>query len=149
MTDVLIIYDSNTGNTEKAAAEVLEGVKESGASAVAKKVEDVTEADLRTALAVILGSPCLHDSITGRILYFVEGLMRNVSLSGRPGAAFGSYKWSGGNLSRLEAELKSQGIRLVAPGVNSLRAPNAETARKLRALGQTVGEEALKLKKDL
>ncbi len=34
MTDVIIIYDSKSGNTAKAAAELGEGVKEAGASVV-------------------------------------------------------------------------------------------------------------------
>lgn len=146
MADVLVIYDTNTGNTEKAAAEVLEGAKASGASAVMKKVQHTTEDDLRDALAIVMGSPCIHDSITGPVLEFVESRMRNARPSGKIGAAFGSYKWNGGNLPRLEKELKQQGIRLVAPGVNSVRAPNAETIQKLRNLGRAVGEEALKLK---
>jgi NAD(P)H dehydrogenase (quinone) len=147
MTDVLIIYDSNTGNTEKAAAEVLEGAKASGASATMKKLQETTEDDLRDAAAIIIGSPCIHDSITGPVLEFVEGRLRNARVSGKIGAAFGSYKWNGGNLPRLEAEMKSQGIRLVVPGVNSHRAPNAETSEKLRRIGAVVAEDALKLRK--
>lgn len=146
MADVLIIYDSNTGNTEKAAAAVLEGVKATGASAAMKRLQETTEDDLRHAAAIILGSPCIHDSITGPVLEFVEGRLRNAGVSGKIGAAFGSYKWNGGNLPRLEAELRSRGMRLVAPGVNSHRAPNAETSEKLRRLGAAVAAEALKMK---
>jgi len=37
-------------------------------------------------------------------------------------------------------------IKLVAPGVNSLRHPDNDTAQRLREMGETVGREALKLK---
>jgi multimeric flavodoxin WrbA len=45
MTDVIIIYDSITGNTEKAAGYVLEGVKTAGASVEAKKINAVKHQD--------------------------------------------------------------------------------------------------------
>ena len=55
---VLVAYHSQTGNTEKLAKAVAEGVGESeDAEAVVRKVGEVTKADLERADAIILGSP--------------------------------------------------------------------------------------------
>lgn len=145
MVDVLIVYDTISGNTEKAAAEVLQGVKESGASVVMKKVEDTTDNDLRAASGIILGSPCINDSISGRMRDFTDEKLRDARISGKVGAAFGTYKWNGGNLRHLEKEMEYRGIRLVTAGVNSLHNPNQDTVQQLRNLGKTVGLEAKKL----
>jgi NAD(P)H dehydrogenase (quinone) len=72
MADVFIVYDTKTGNTEKAAMEILEGVRESGASAEMKKVDDVTPDDLRGAKAVVLGSPNVYNNYSGKMREFVE-----------------------------------------------------------------------------
>ncbi len=151
MVDVIIVYDTlsgnkeTAGNTEKAASEVLQGVIDSGASVTMKKVEDTTESDLREARGIILGSPCVNNSISGRMRIFTDETLRDARVSGKIGAAFGTYKWNGGNLRHLEKEMEYQGVKIVATGVNSMHHPNQEMVQKLHDLGKTVGTEAKKL----
>jgi flavorubredoxin len=146
MADVIIIYDTITGATERAAALVLEGVKASGAEGAMRKVQDVTEKEMADAKGIILGSPNVNDNYSGRMREFIDGRMRNVKLYGKVGAAFGTYKWNRENLRRLEVAMQYADVKLVATGVNALHRPTAEMDRALRALGETVGSEALKLK---
>ena len=54
---VLVAYHSQSGNTEKMAGAVAEGVHSEGATALIKKVGEVTQEDLEAADAVALGSP--------------------------------------------------------------------------------------------
>ena len=145
MVDVIIVYDTLSGNTEKAAAEVLQGVIESGVSVSMKKVEDTTETDLKEARGIILGSPCINDSISGRMRIFTDEKLRDARVSGKIGAAFGTHKWNGGNLRHLEKEMEFQGVKIVATGVNSLHNPNQDMVQKLRDLGKTVGVGVKKL----
>ncbi len=136
MPDVMIIYDSKTGNTEKAAGYVLEGVKAAGASAEVKKINKAKPEDVANAKGVIVGSYCMRDRCSMDIDSFV-GMLPPTQ---KPGAAFGSYGFSGGQLAKLEALMTKSGIRLVAPGVNALKTPDAPTAQKLRELGRKVAE---------
>lgn len=55
--NVLVVYHSQTGNTEKMAAAVAEGAQGEGVTVVLKKVAALEQADLETADAVVLGSP--------------------------------------------------------------------------------------------
>lgn len=65
---VLVVYDSLTGNTEKMAGGVVEGVKRvPGAVAHVKKVEQVVKQDLEAADAIILGCPTYYGNIPGRM----------------------------------------------------------------------------------
>jgi flavorubredoxin len=144
MADVIIIYDSKTGNTEKVATEIFEGVKESGASVEMKKVEDATVDDVKGAKGVILGSPCLNDNYSHRLRSFMEDKLVEAKPSDKVGAAFGTYKWNGGNLHKLEQDMRWMGIGLVAEGINVHRFSGQEVMAKLRELGKAVGEKAKK-----
>ncbi len=126
MPDVMIIYDSKTGNTEKAA----------GASAEVKKINKAKPEDVANAKGVIVGSYCMRDRCSMDIDSFV-GMLPPTQ---KPGAAFGSYGFSGGQLAKLEALMAKAGISLVAPGVNALKAPDEAAAQKLRELGKKVAE---------
>lgn len=147
MVDVIVVYDTISGTTEQAAEKVLAGVKRSGADGGINKVEDVTVNDLREARGIILGSPCISDNISGRMREFVAGKLKDARVSGKVGAAFGTHKWNGGNLPRLEAEMHYEGIRLVASGVNARHRSTTESDQALMALGEAVGHEVLRQKR--
>jgi len=143
MTDVIIVYDSTTGNTEKVAQEILNGVKESGASVEMKKVNEATVEDLRKAKAIILGSPNIHDTYSGPMRDFVDQKLTNSKPSGKIGAAFGTHKWNTDNVKKLEQDMRWLGMLMVAEGVNVHRRETDET-QKVREFGKKVGEEAKK-----
>jgi len=64
--DILIAYDSLTGNTERMAQAVAEGVKRvPGAVAMVKRVSEVTKEDLEAADAIVLGCPTYYANIPG------------------------------------------------------------------------------------
>jgi flavorubredoxin len=146
MADVIIVYDSKTGATERAAALILEGVKASGADGIMKKVADATEKDLLDAKGIILGSPNVNDNYSGALRYFMDDRLKNAKPIDKVGAAFGTYKWNTDNLKRLQADMENYGIRLVTSGVNALHRPQAEDEARLKALGEAVGREVLKQK---
>jgi flavorubredoxin len=139
MPDIIIIYDSKTGNTEKAAGYVLEGVLSAGVSAEVKKINKAKHEDVAGARGIIVGSYCMRDRCSMDIDSFV-GMMPAADVEKKPGAAFGSYGFSGGQLPKLEALMTKAGISLVAPGVNSLKAPDEQAAQRLRELGKKVAE---------
>jgi len=92
---VLIVYYSQTGNTEKMARAIEEGAK----SVVGINVEVkyfVKPEELEEADAIIFGIPTYyHDmSIDMKTLLEVASKER-INLKGKVGAAFGSYGWSG------------------------------------------------------
>lgn len=90
--NVLIVYDSRTGNTEKMALAVAEGVRSvKGVSAVVKKVDDAKIQDMMEAHAIILGSPTYYGTMTYKIKKFLdESVKRHGKLEGKVGAAFTS-----------------------------------------------------------
>ncbi len=91
---VLVAYHSATGNTEKMAQGVAEGAKAvSGTSVVLKRVGDVTDKDLLSSDAVIVGSPVYFGNMAGEVKTFFDnwskfGLFRDRKMRDKVGGAF-------------------------------------------------------------
>lgn len=92
---VLVAYHSVTGNTEKMAQGVLEGVKSvPGATADLKRVSDVATEDLLSADAVIVGSPVYFGNVSGEVKTFLDnwflkfGVFREAKMRNKAAAAF-------------------------------------------------------------
>src|SRR6059036_886955 len=70
---ILVAYYSVTGNTEKMAQGVVDGVKGvKGTDVVMKRVGQVTEQDLFLADAVVVGSPVYWSNMAGEVKTFFD-----------------------------------------------------------------------------
>jgi len=108
-------------------------------SAEVKKVNRAKPGDVAGARGVIVGSYCMRDRCSMDIESFV-GALAPADVAKKPGAAFGTYGFSGGHLQKLEALMAKAGIDLVVHGVNALKAPDEQAAGRLRELGRKVAE---------
>ncbi|MBS7625164.1 NAD(P)H-dependent oxidoreductase [Candidatus Bathyarchaeota archaeon] len=106
MVNILIVYDSRTGNTEKAAFLVAEGVRKvSGVNCVVKRVDDVTLDDLLNANGIMVGSPTYYGGMSAKIKdLFDRSVKVHGKLEGKVGAAFTT---SGGTATGAETTLLS------------------------------------------
>jgi len=89
--EVLIAYDSLTGNTERMAQAVAEGVKRvPGAVAAVKRVREVTKEDLETADGIVLGCPAYYANIPGRMKTMIDdwSWRMKVDFTDKVGGAF-------------------------------------------------------------
>jgi flavodoxin len=95
MSKVLIAYASRTGNTEKVANYIAEGVRMTGREVEVKKISDIDEIESIDGYgAYILGCPTYHRDMIGSMKTFLFK-MENLNLVGKVGGAFGSYTHSG------------------------------------------------------
>jgi len=88
---VLVAYQSLTGNTEQMARGVVEGVERvSGVVARLKKVEEVTQKDLEAADAIILGCPTYYANIPGQMKVVIDdwAWKMKVNFTDKVGGAF-------------------------------------------------------------
>lgn len=88
---VLVIYHSETGNTETMARGVAEGVASvAGAVAQLVPVGEVTREQLLAADAIALGSPTYFGNMSGEMKTFIDGwwLRDRVYLGDKIGGAF-------------------------------------------------------------
>ena len=101
MVKILIIYDSNTGNTEKMTKAVAEGAASTDAIVEIKKIGDPFPLSLLAdADGVVFGSPCIYADITEKMKDFLDHIesyikLGKMKMKGRKAAVFGSYGWDG------------------------------------------------------
>ena len=95
MGKVLIVFTSRTGETERIANLIAEGIRMASNDAVVKNSKDVkSEADLQGFDGYVFGSATYHgDMMQGmKTLLF---LAEKADLENKIGGAFGAFGWSG------------------------------------------------------
>jgi flavodoxin len=95
MRKILIVYMSRTGNTEKMAGYIAEGIRMAGQSVELRKISDIkSENDLAGYDGYILGCPTYHRDMTSGMKTFLF-LAQKANLIGKMGGAFCAYTHSG------------------------------------------------------
>ena len=138
MSEIKVIYWSQSGNTMSMANAVAEGIKEAGKEAAVLEVSAVTAADLNDETVFALGCPAmgaevLEEAEMEPFVAEVEGFA-----SGKKIALFGSYGWGDGEWMRdWEARMQSAGAELVGgAGLMCHETPDAEGLEECRELGR-------------
>jgi NAD(P)H dehydrogenase (quinone) len=127
---VLVAYASVTGNTEQMARAVAEGVRAvPGATVVIKKVADVTDADLKSADAIIVGTPVHNAGMAAEVKSFIDRWPFE-QLADKVGAAFvtGGGISSGEELAQFQILSAMLIFRFVIVGGDSALAPFGASA---------------------
>lgn len=145
---LLILYYSQTGNTEMMAQAVAEGAKSvSGVNVELvyyAKVEDLANAD-----AIIFGAPTYYHDFSMDVKKLLEEVAaKGIRLKGKIGAAFGSYGWSGEASSLLLEIMKKRfEMETIEPGLIVKYTPDEKAMEDCRKLGKTVAERIKKATK--
>ncbi|NIR87821.1 flavodoxin family protein, partial [Candidatus Bathyarchaeota archaeon] len=92
MARILVVYDSETGNTEKMAFAVAEGAKQVGeVNVTVKKAEQTKLEDLLKADGIIMGSPTYFGQMSAKLKTLIDKSIEiHEKLEGKVGAAFTS-----------------------------------------------------------
>ena len=142
---LLIVYYSQTGNTEKMARAVEEGAKSVvGINVEVKffvKPEELAEAD-----AIIFGMPTYYHDMSMDMKTLLEGASKDeIDLTGKVGAAFGSYGWSGEAVGQVRGMLEEMKIDLVDEGLKVKFVPDSDALGRCYNLGLQLAEKAKQL----
>ncbi len=136
MANVLIVYATDWGSTNKVAEAVAAGVGTvNGAQATVKTAEEATQEDVEAADALILGSPVHMGSMDWRVKRFIDQVCSQLWMAdkiiGKVGAVFvsgGGYGNSGGGcelaMLSMMTNLAELGLVLVPLPKNTPGYPN-------------------------
>ena len=72
LNNALIIYHSQTGNTEKTALAIKKGIERAGKSATLKRIEEAITEDFYDYDLICFGSPVHHSLPSPQVLEFIE-----------------------------------------------------------------------------
>ena len=150
MKKVLVAYTSRTGNTEKMAQWVAEGIRISGNAADVKKISDIKdEKGVQAYDGCVFGCPTYHRDMTAGMKTFLF-IAEKANLIGKMGGAFGSHTHSGESaqmiydtmqhvfkmdmvsLGALNLESRSSAPRMARKPASSTARPSARCSSRAR-----------------
>jgi NAD(P)H dehydrogenase (quinone) len=167
LVKVLVAYHSLSGNTERMAEAVVDGVKSvPGTEALLKRVGKVTADDLFSADAVVVGSPVYWSNMSGEVKTFFDnwqfkfGVFPEFKMKNKIGAAFatGGQVSSGKEVTMLTILAAMLGNQMIvvsgggafgasattegdSPGIDNKELADA------KELGRRVAEVAVKMRR--
>jgi flavorubredoxin len=106
MAKALIVFASRTGETQKIADLIAEGIRFSGHEAEVVETKIIkNEADLEGYDAYAFGSSTYHGEMLQAMKTFLF-IAEKANLEGKAGGAFGSFGWSGEANDRIFNTMK-------------------------------------------
>jgi flavorubredoxin len=145
MSKILVLFYSQTGNTEKMAEAVVDGAKSFGNMEVELSYH-VEARDLPSFDAILFGAPTIHhDAPIDMKNLFEEIAIKGISLKGKVGGAFGSYGWSG-EAPKLLLEIMTNRFEMQVnePPLLAKYVPDENVLDKCRDFGRRVSETLMR-----
>jgi flavodoxin I len=144
MAKILVLYYSQTRNTEKMAEAVAEGAKN---GRVEVELSYYVEAeDLGKFDAILVGVPTYHHDMPLDIKrLFEEAAGKGINLKGKTAAAFGSFGWSGEAPKLVLEIIKNKfEMRVTEPPLLLKYTPDDKGLDACRTLGKRVSESLMR-----
>jgi len=144
MYNVVVLYDSVTGNTEKIAGAIANGLKRSGdVNVILKKInEKFSLRILNDADLIVFGSPARYANVTLDMHNLLTAILEAIelgilNLKGKLFAFFGSYGWDGGiALEKVfNKYAKLMGLKVPLPGFFIAEAPSENDLKLAEEFG--------------
>lgn len=141
MSKILVLYYSQSGNTEKMANAVAEGAKNVEQSNVTLSYH-ITAEELVGYDAIILGAPTYHhDMPIDMKKLFETSASKGINLKGKTAATFGSFGWSGEAPKLLLEIMKNKfEMKVVTPPLLVKYVPDKQALGKCQSFGKTIAE---------
>jgi len=132
-----IIYWSGTGNTEKMAQLICEGVKSAGFNVVLKEVSEATSEDAKDCDVLFLGCSSMGDEVLEETEFEPYMISIDSIISDKKVALFGSYGWGDGEWMRnWQERVKKDGANLFDEGLIINETPSGDDEDKCREFGK-------------
>jgi len=144
---ISIVYDSMWGATRRMAEAIAAGIRSQDAG-VTVKLMNAAKADKNDILTEVFRSKTVligSSTINRGMLHSIAGLLemiRGLKFTGKKGAAFGSYGWSGEAVKQIAGALAGAGFQVGDEGLKTLWMPDETAAAQCEEYGRmTAGKQ--------
>jgi NADH oxidase (H2O-forming) len=144
---LLIFYISAYGNTARMAEAIYEAAHQ--VNGVRASLYDLAGGDtesfadmLEEADGLILGSPTINGDAVKPVWDLLSSLAV-INVTGKLGAAFGSFGWSGEAVRLIEDRLRGLKLKVPLQGLRVKLIPTLEEIEACREFGRSLGEELM------
>jgi len=143
MKKILIVYHTQSGNTELMAKAVAEGAKAGGSTVALKKAVDANVDDILNCDLIAIGTPNYFGYMSGMVKDFFDrvwGTIRD-KVGDKPYVTFGS-KGGGGGQALDSVEKICDGLKMIRAyqGVLATRKPTDDVLVECRDLGKKIAK---------
>src|SRR5660398_202271 len=135
MTKIVVVYLSTSGNTKAMAEAIVEGAKSRNVDAEAFNFYEAKIDEIKSADAIAIGSSTFHYKILPPMEKFIESLGK-ANVSGKLGAAFGSYRWSGEAPGLVAEKMREIGIKVIDTVLRVQYKPEEKDLEESKRLGK-------------
>lgn len=133
---VAVVYWSGTGNTEKMAMAIADGINKQGGNADVYVADDFSAGHVSKYEKFAFGCPAMGDEILEEDVFEPMFTAVEGNLKGKKIALFGSYDWGDGQWMReWEDRVKSKGAVLIGSGLIVHETPGADDVEACEKLG--------------
>jgi flavorubredoxin len=122
---------------------IVEGAKSRNVEAEAFNFHEAKIEELKSADAIAIGSSTFHYKILPPMEKFIENLGK-ANVSGKAGAAFGSYGWSGEAPGLIAEKMREIGMKVIDPVLRVQYAPLEKDLEESKRLGKDLAEKVKK-----
>ncbi|MCR4945223.1 MAG: flavodoxin [Clostridium sp.] len=134
-----IVYWSGTGNTEKMANLISEGISEGGKGAEVVSVDDASANIFDGEETIVLGCPAMGSEVLEECEFepFIESIKDKVS--GKKAALFGSYGWGSGEwMENFKELMESYGCLVNLEPLIIMESPEGDAEDDCREYGKKI-----------
>ncbi len=143
MPKLAIVYLSTQGSTKMMAEAIAQGASEKHIDVEINNFYEWDPADVARYDAICIGSSTFYYTMLEPIAKFMDRLIE-IGISGKTGAAFGSYGWSGEAPIQIAEKLRNAGVDVIDPVLRIQYIPTDKDLAECIRLGKDI---ALKIKK--
>lgn len=138
MAKALVVYHTQTGNTEKLARAVKKGLESCGITVVLKKASEASLGDLLSSDGYCFGTPDYFSYMAGALKDFFDRTCypSEGKITGRPCVCFVSHGGGGKAVSSLKKLANRFRLRQVAKPLLAEGRPKGADLKKARELGE-------------
>ena len=142
MSQIAVIYWSQTGNTEMMANAICEGVKSAGGEPVLMHGADTSAQDAAKYDRMALGCPAMGAEVLEEAEFEPFFTELEGKISGKRVALFGSYGWGDGQWMRdWYKRADDAGANLIGDaGLMAHETPDDDVLAQCRALGEALAK---------
>ncbi|MFH1737372.1 MAG: flavodoxin domain-containing protein [bacterium] len=138
----LVVYDSMWHSTERMAKAVIDGLLLEGLTVHPFDLKVNNADDIMTEVldskAVVFGSPTLNNGVMPPMAAMLS-YMKGLRPTGKIGAAFGSYGWSGEAVRLINQAMEEMKFDIIDPGIRVKYVPTEDDLKQCVELGQKIG----------
>ena len=143
MKNILIVYHSQSGNTENMAKAIAEGAKAAGAKVTLKKAAEANTNDLLNCDLLAIGTPNYFSYMAGMVKDFFDRVWAAVrgKLDNKQYFVFGSYGGGGRpGLESVEKICSGLGMKKALDSLGVQRTPTADNLKECKEAGKKLAK---------